>query len=296
MRLTLHTVNGKETEVLSTYPLAKQMLVTENRVFPNALLNAPSTDLSIVIHKTACNAPCTAESVASFFATDANGASTHFIVGLDGEVVQCVLLTDGAGGNCCLEVGHDTYWDIYQSKYGNLNLCTFSIEHVDQTVDNSQTPTQLQLDSSFKLVLWLCQNFGVTPDHIKTHASLDPVDRSHCPGNYPMDSLINYVRSNLVNANQSKSILDHWNSFFLTLQEAAKLPSIVLPSIGTGIYDAWLSLYLKGIQLGPATSYEYDSVDWSGNPIKCQDFGSCRIEYYFNTGKWYAYSPTGQIQ
>ena len=25
------------------------------------------------------------------------------------------------------------------------------------------------------------------------------------------------------------------------------------------------------------------------------DFGSCRIEYYYSTGAWYAYGPTGQI-
>ncbi len=135
--------------MINFYPQAKQMIIDPSRVFIGALATVPSPDLSIVIHKTACGAPCTAESVANFFATDANGASTHFIVGLDGEVVQCVMLSDGAGGNCCLETGHDPYWDRFSAKYGNLNLCTFSIEHVDQTNDNSQTPTQAQLNSSF---------------------------------------------------------------------------------------------------------------------------------------------------
>lgn len=119
------------------YPTAKRILVAENRVFIGALTKVPASDLSIVIHKTACGAPCTAESVANYFATDANGSSTHFIVGLDGEVVQCVSLADGAGGNCCLEAGHDTYWDGLAAKYGNLNLCTISVEHVDTTSDNS---------------------------------------------------------------------------------------------------------------------------------------------------------------
>ncbi len=277
------------------YPQATQMIIDPSRVFVGALANVPSSDLSIIIHKTACGAPCTAQDVANFFATDANGASTHFIVGLDGEVIQCVQLSDGAGGNCCLETGHDTYWDPFAAKYGNLNLCTFSIEHVDATSDNSENPTQAQLNSSFSLVLWLCQQFGVTADRIKTHASLDPISRARCPGNYPMDSLIAYVRRNLVNPNQEKAILDNWNSFFVSLQKATSNPNIPLPITGTGIFNAWQGLYLKGTQLGPAYSYEYDSVDWSGNPIKCQDFGSYRMEYYYTTGVYHVYGPTGQL-
>lgn len=277
------------------YPQATQMIIDSSRVFIGALATVPSSDFSIVIHKTACGAPCTAVSVANFFATDTNGASTHFIVGLDGQVVQCVQLSDGAGGNCCLETGHDPYWDPFAAKYGNLNLCTFSIEHVDVTSDNSETPTQAQLNSSFSLVLWLCQQFGVTADRIKGHVSLDPISRAFCPGNYPLDSLLAYVRRNLVNPNQQKAILDRWNSFFVTLQKATSNPNVPLAITGTGIYNAWEGLYLKGTQLGPASSYEYDSVDWNGDAIKCQDFGSYRIEYYYATGIYHVYGPTGQL-
>jgi hypothetical protein len=281
--------------MIDFYPQAKQLLVDQSRVFIGALANIPQSDLSIVIHKTACDAPCTAESVANSFATDTNGASTHFIVGLDGEVVQCVRLSDGAGGNCCLEAGHDTYWDPYQAKYGNLNLCTFSIEHVDVTIDNSETPTQAQLNSSFILVLWLCQQFGITADRIKPHSSLDPITRALCPGNYPLDSLLTYIRTSLANPNMEKSILDHWNSFFTDLRKATSNPNIPLAITGTGIFNAWHLLYVNGTQLGPATSYEYDSVDWNGNAIRCQDFGSYRIEYYLATGIWHAYGATGQV-
>src|SRR5260370_22682804 len=125
--------------MIDFYPQAKQLLVDQSRVFIGALTTVPSSDFSIVIHKTACNAPCTAESVANFFATDTNGASTHFIVGLDGEDVQCVMLSDGAGGNCCLEAVHDTYWEGFNAKYVNLNLFTFSIEHIDLPVATSDT-------------------------------------------------------------------------------------------------------------------------------------------------------------
>jgi hypothetical protein len=98
-----------------------------------------------------------------------------------------------------------------------------------------------------------------------------------------------------MNPNQEKSILDHWNSFFVTLQKATSNPAIPLAITGTGIFNAWQSLYLKGTQLGPASSYEYDSVDWNGNPLKCQDFGSYRIEYVFATGVFHVFGPTGQV-
>jgi hypothetical protein len=279
--------------MVAIYPSAKRLLlVDESRVFPNALVSVPSSDLSIVIHKTACNAPCTADSVANFFATGSAEASTHFIIDVDGTVVQCVSLADGAGGNCCLESGHDVYWDRLKATYGNLNLCTFSIEHVDVTDDNSTIPTTAQLSSSFALVLWLCQQFSIPSSQIKTHASLDPLTRARCPGNYPMNSLIAFIRSKEVNSNQQTSIRTHWNSFFLDLQSQGI--HVLLPPQDTGIYNAWQSLYFNGKQLGPVTSREYPSIDWNGVAIMCQDFGSCRIEWY-SSGVWHAYGPQGEI-
>ena len=90
---------------------------------------------------------------------------------------------------------------------------------------------------------------------------------------------------------QQQAILTHWNSYFATLGKAIGNITILFPMTGTGIYNAWQSLYLQGKQLGPATSYEYNSVDWNGAAIKCQDFGSCRIEYHISTGMWHAYGP-----
>jgi hypothetical protein len=275
------------------YAAAQALFVDESRVFIDALSGLAGDQLSIVIHKTG-GTPSLA-SLANYFQTGAAMASTHFGIDLDGTIGQFVLLKDGAGGNCCLEAGHDTYWDSYAARYGNLNLCTISIEHVDVTLDNSTTPPQAQLDASFALVKWLVNRFSIPLDHIKTHASLDPIDRARCPGNYPMAALIAYLRSNILSINQQQSIHDRWIGFFSTLRIATGNVTIPLAPTGTGIYNAWQSLYLAGKQLGPATSYEYDSIDWGGNPIKCQDFGSCRIEYYYTTGVWHAYGPSGQI-
>lgn len=93
---------------------------------------------------------------------------------------------------------------------------------------------------------------------------------------------------------QQQALLDHWNSFFKTLSKALNNPAILPPPTGTGIYRIWQMLYLEGKQLGPATSYEYDSTNWESTAIRCQDFGSCRIEYY-SGGTWYAWGPIGVI-
>ena len=59
-----------------------------------------------------------------------------------------------------------------------------------------------------------------------------------------------------------QSIVDHWNSFFKQLQQLFPTQNIQLPRTGSGIYSAWHNLYVGGKQIGPATSYEYNSIDW----------------------------------
>ena len=175
------------------YSPAQSMLVDESRVFIDALAGLAGSQLSIVIHKTG-GTPNLA-SLASYFQTGAGMASTHFGIDLDGQIGQFVLLKDGAGGNCCVEQGYDQYWTPFLSTYGNLNRCTISIEHIDPSLTNSTTPPAAQITASFALVKWLVQKFNIPLDHIKTHASIDPIDRANCPGNYPMAELLQFLQN-----------------------------------------------------------------------------------------------------
>ena len=256
------------------YALAQALFVDEQRTFIDALAGLSGDQLSIVIHKT--GGTPSLSSLASFFQTDTNGANTHFGIDLDGSVGQFVLLKDGAAGNCCLEAGHDAYWDSFQAKYGNLNLCTISIEHIDPTLGNSTTPPQAQINASFALVKWLVERFGIPQGHIKTHASLDPKDRANCPGNYPMDKLLAFLASQEVNPHMEQQFNDVW------LSKAYAYKS--------GIYQAVLTAFRARkvcacYPLGP----ELKTVDWSGNSIQFQalsnglhaewrnDTGACAI-------------------
>ncbi len=264
---------------ITLYPLAVQTLVPVERTFINALTVVPSADLSIVIHKTACGSPCTAQDVAQFFATSSSMASTHFVIGQDGTIVQCVDLRNGAGGNCCPENGFDNYWKPYLTKYGNLNLCTISIEHCDPTSDNSTPLTDAQKLASFKLVKWLVGIYGIPTTHIKTHASIDPVTRARCPGNYPMEELIKMATQ----TNISKAAYDTWNS-------TAFLFGGTPPPLNRGIAQSWLAHYLAGSNMPPPITQEFQSVDWSGNPIIVQLFAGLRCEWANGTGVWYKMS------
>jgi N-acetyl-anhydromuramyl-L-alanine amidase AmpD len=167
------------------YSAAIPMYVPHENVFIDQ--NQPRW---VVIHKTA-QPPCpTAQDVAHYFAQDPARKSAHYIVGLDGTIVQCVAEKDGAGANCCLEAGHDSFWPTGI----NLNVLTISIEHVDPTLNNSTPVTEAQKRASFALVADICRRHKIAASHIVGHRSINPVTRSFCPGNYPLEELRRYVR------------------------------------------------------------------------------------------------------
>jgi hypothetical protein len=165
------------------FPGAIPMFVDRSRVFINN-----NDHKAIVIHKTA--GFTTPQECANYFATTPLETSSHYIVGLDGTIVQCVLEQDGSAANCCKETGYDTFWDQWND---NLNFHTITIEHIDPSIDNSTPVTSAQRKASFSLVRNLCQKYGIAPSSIKTHASIAPISRARCPGNYPMNQLIAYA-------------------------------------------------------------------------------------------------------
>lgn len=268
------------------YGPAIDMFVNQAGIYPNALVNVPDSDLSIVIHKTACNAPCSAQSTGQYFVNASQqppyGPSTHFIVGLDGVVVQCVHLGDGAGGNCCLEPGHDTYWNNFIAKYPNLNWCTISIEHIDQTIDNSQPMTQAQVGASHLLVAFLCRTFHIPNSRIKGHNTLDPINRARCPGpTYDFQSLFIYLDSLGGEMFSNELCIAVWNSFFIS-------QGGVIPRRDTGIFNSWRSLWMGGHFKGCVLTDEYPVTLPNGDPGVAQNFagGTCVWDNVTSTPTW----------
>lgn len=168
-----------------------QMLVPDQYVFPNFWGGVPRW---LILHKTA--GFHTAQEVAAYFQSGSNGleVSSHYVVGLDGTIVQCVRETDGAGANGVIEAGADPWWS------GNPNLVTYSFEHVDPSPDNSTPLTDAQKSASFWLVRDLCTRRGIpmrpadANGGITGHFSIDPQSRHNCPGNYPWNELWAYLK------------------------------------------------------------------------------------------------------
>ena len=107
---------------------------------------------NIVIHYTA-NPGTTAAQNRSYFEglkdTRATKASSHFIVGLEGEIVQCV----------------PTWEKAYASN--NRNSDTISIETCHMGADGAYTKKTYQ--SLVHLTAWLCEKFDLTERDVIRH-------------------------------------------------------------------------------------------------------------------------------
>jgi hypothetical protein len=171
------------------------MPVPEANVFPNYDGNRPKW---VVIHKTASPGSTTAQEIANFFFHVPDRRSSHYVVGLDGIIVQCVSEADASGANCCLDPNHAPFLP----EGININLLTISIEHVDSTVDNSQTMPAAQVAASHALVKGICERNGIPQragdanGGIIGHRDLMPENKARCPGpTYDFNALFAYLQS-----------------------------------------------------------------------------------------------------
>lgn len=180
--------------------------IPDGNYFPNRNGYQPRY---VIIHGTAGGS--SAEGIGTYFqSTEGTGnpVSAHYVVGLAGEVVQCVNESDGAWSNGLITgpsgvsgngVGngfHDSWWD----GGINPNLLTIAIEHVKPSTDNSDQLTSAQKQASFTLIAHICQRHNIpmrkadAQGGITGHYSIDPVNRARCPGPYPWDELFAFLR------------------------------------------------------------------------------------------------------
>jgi N-acetyl-anhydromuramyl-L-alanine amidase AmpD len=154
----------------------------------------------VIIHGTA--GFNSAEEVGYYFQTAE--VATHYTIGRDGSAIQSIKEADGAWANGYIsgipgKAGDGIHHDVWWSKDINPNLLTISIEHVKPSRDNSDDITQAQKEASFRLIEHICQRHNIprqlANEHggITGHYSMDPVNRSFCPGPYPWDELIIYL-------------------------------------------------------------------------------------------------------
>ena len=105
----------------------------------------------IVIHYVG-NPGTTAQQNRDYFESLKNGAdsaSSHFVVGLDGEIIQCISCSE---------------WS-YASNHRNFDTISIECCHPDA----GGKFTDATYNSVVHLTAWLCKAFGCGPDHVIRH-------------------------------------------------------------------------------------------------------------------------------
>lgn len=170
------------------------IVIANQNCFPGRNGYKPSW---VILHGTAGGT--SAQTIANYFASTQGGnnpVSSHYIIGQDGTIVQTISESDGAWGNGYLSTGHDSWWN----PNINPNNTTISIEHCKPSQDNSDALTPPQQEASFKLIQHICQRWNIPSrladanGGITGHFSIDPVNRSRCPGLYPWDQLWAFLK------------------------------------------------------------------------------------------------------
>lgn len=115
---------------------------------------------NIVIHYVA-NPGTTAKQNRDYFNNDDTKVSAHFVVGLEGEVIQCIPL------------------DEISSATNNRNVDTVSIEvcHPDESGEFADAT----YESVVKLTAWLCKKYNLTQNDVIRHYDVTGKD---CPKYY----------------------------------------------------------------------------------------------------------------
>jgi N-acetyl-anhydromuramyl-L-alanine amidase AmpD len=176
-----------------------------------------NTPRYVIVHGTGSSLSETAQHVAQFFQTNDPPTSTHYVIGRDGAVVQCVAEADAAWGNGVISAGADVWW------HDNPNNYTISIEHVNDSA-NSTPLTAEQQAASFALIGHICERHGIpkrpadASGGITGHYSIDPVNRAHCPGNYPWAALWAALGANVTysDANMGQGFKDYADQHQIT--------------------------------------------------------------------------------
>lgn len=111
----------------------------------------------IVVHYTG-NPNSTAKNNRDYFAKPDTAVCSHFVIGLDGEIIQCVPLNEKSAAS------------------NNRNIDSISIEvcHPDETGKFNEAT----YNSLVKLVAWLCDNSSLTEKDVIRHYD---VTGKQCP-------------------------------------------------------------------------------------------------------------------
>lgn len=169
----------------------------------------------IINHGTAGTAAGTLE----WFQNPVSQVSAHYLVTQAGKIYQFVDEDKSAWANGGVTAGHDAIW----SSDINPNLITISIEHEKPDNNNATPLTAAQALASFQLQSRICARWKIPARRadasggITGHYSMDPVNKSQCPGAYPWNGLFEFLSQTHGEDLKMLSISDGMGQFFQDL-------------------------------------------------------------------------------
>lgn len=98
------------------------------------------------------------DSLADQTGDDGQSASAHFVIGLDGEIIQCIPIREIA----------------YTSNFRNMDTVSIECCHPDETGKFTEATYQ----SLVKLTAWLCDEIGIGRDRVIRHYD---ITEKNCP-------------------------------------------------------------------------------------------------------------------
>jgi len=209
----------------------------------------------IILHKTAGGS--SAVGVAAWFQNPSAQVSAQYIVGLQGEIVQCVAEADAAWANGAITgtaaaggiglVADGIYCDPWWGAV-NPNRISIAIEHVDPSTMDADQLTQAQAQASFLLIQEICQRWAIPPrladenGGITGHFSIDAINKQHCPGVYPWAELFAFLVGGAMTDEEKQC----W-----------QLVKPIVINEGAAILKDWLARRRAGQHIGPPLENEH---------------------------------------
>lgn len=211
-----HNILQKETYlVIEEKPDIDVQLLTPNEYSRPGI--ATETITNIVVHYTA-NPGTTAQQNRSFFEglkdTHATSVSSHFVVGLEGEIIQCIPTVERA----------------YASNQRNFDTVSIECCHMDETGKFNEST----YNSVVELCAWLCCKFNLQASDVIRHYD---VTGKSCPKYFvdnpsEWDKFIQDVDDYITEHAVKKSKEDH-DSYY-GIGEEAVTPIAQQPTDGVG--------------------------------------------------------------
>lgn len=160
------------------------------------------------------------------------GVSTHFAISTNGDIWQGVSCNRAAWGNSPLKSPRIPFARADK----NPNLWTISIEFCKPDGTNQINITDKQKQSGFPLIKTICEAYNIPKragddaGGVISHADVNSVDRSRCPGPFPWQELWSYLKEDQ-HPQEEVSVLqiDQVSDYFLELEDGkrwrCKVPS-----------------------------------------------------------------------